>query len=526
MRSTLVLPFLLLLVAGLLSGSACDQAGGAPTATLSINAISDDLDDLLVLPRSGFVVHVTLQAGATPIAPSTFRLQAFPWSGAPAHDLTAFVPVDASGGLGVIPASNALPPGTYTLVAQIRDEQGVLGGGSFDLAVRDFPRGAPPIGTGQKIWYDFTVDRDGDGAPDFPDDLASFGLASPAAPGIAADVEADVIARVLARIEEIYHDEDPNGLGADPVEVAFSATDPGGSDVTRICVGGQAPGTPQLIGSIFVDLDNASREGVWCSNVPATGLFPRGIHAWQGNGDYQSSFGPTRPSLGGTPLGEHVLDAIVLDPGFDPGSATAEELARWDDAMTAITNFSNVLAGVTAHETGHALGLVAPGIPGVGLFGGEVGASYAHDVNADGAIPLPNYLMKPGQNSSFSSMAGLSGFPLPYLRPLDHAYLRDRLVRDEKVGALLAPPQITSLSPMSITTDGFLTITGVNFAPGASAELVSTALQFPLLFMQFDSETQIRGFVSHAQVVPGFYFVVVENPDGQIAVAQTPVEVP
>lgn len=520
-----MLPLLMLLGAGLLVGGACNQGGGAPTAVLSINAISDELDDLLVLPPSGFVIHVTFAEGTDPVDPPSFRLRAFPWNGASVTNLTASVSVDAAGGVGVIPTAKALVPGTYTLVAEISDTEGRVGGGSFDFAVRDFPNGTPPIGTGQQIWYDFTVDRDGDGAADFPDDLESFGLASSAAPQIAADVEAEIISRVIARVDEIYHDEDPNGLGFDPVAVSFSSSDPGGSDVTQICVGGQAAGTPLLIGSIYVDLDNASREGVWCSASPPTGLFPRGIHAWQGNADYQSTFGPIKPSLGGTPLGEHPLDAVVLDPAFDAGSATPEELARWDDAWTAITNFSNVLAGVTAHETGHALGLVAPGLPGAGMFGGEVGATYAHDIRPDGTVPTANYLMKPGPNSSFSSMGGLSGYSLPYLRPFDHAYLRDRVVRDENVSALLLPPKITGFSPTLITTDGYITVTGANFSPGIKAKLVNLELQYPLLFVQYDSDTQIRGFVSHSQVVPGFYFVVVENPDGQFAAGLTPVEV-
>jgi len=519
---------MLLLVFGLavLPGAGCDHAGAGPVATLSLNAIEDDLDDLLVVPRHGFVIHVAFQPGAAAIDPSSFGLRAFPWSGAPARVLTSAVPVDASGGVGVLGSSHALPSGSYTLFAEIQDVEGHFGGASFDFAVREFPSGSPPIGTGQKIWYDFEVDRDGDLAPDFPEDLASFGLASPAAPGIAADVEARVIGLVLDRIESIYHDEDPNGLGDDPVAVDFFAADPGGSEVTRICVGGQAPSTPLLIGSIYVDLDNASREGTWCDSLPPTGLFPRGIHAWAGNGDYQATFAPTMPSLGGTPLGEHPLDPIVFDPAFDPGAASAAELARWNDAETAIVNFANVLAGVTAHETGHALGLVAPGMPGVGLHGGLSGAAYAHDVEADGSVPPENYLMKAGPSSSFSSMGGLSGFALPFLRPFDHAWLRDRLVRDPAVTELLPPPTITGVSPTLITSDTFVTITGEGFAPGGTVRLLNDQAQFPLLFLQYQPDgTQVRGLASHSQIVPGTYFLVGENPDGQLVAAFTPIVV-
>lgn len=528
MMRTRLFPTLWLLLLGLavLPGAGCDESSAGPSATLTLNAIADDLDDLLVVPPHGFVIRVAFEPGVAPIDPSTFRLRAFPWSGAAARGLTTVVPVDASGGVGVVGAGKALPPGSYTLVAEVQDVEARLGATTFEVAVREFPAGSPPIGTGQKIWYDFEVDRDGDLAPDFPDDLASFGLASPLAPVIAAEVEARVIDLVLARIESIYHDEDPNGLGDDPVAVDFFADDPGGSDVTRICVGGQAPGTPLLIGSIYVDLDNASREGAWCDSLPPTGLFPRGLHAWSGNAAYQATFGPTMPSLGGTPLGEHPLDPVVLDPGFDPGGASAAELARWNDAETAIVNFSNVLAGVTAHETGHALGLVAPGMPGGGLHGGTYGAAYAHDVEADGSVPPENYLMKAGPNSSFSSMGGLAGYPLPFLRPFDHAWLRDRLVRDPAVTELLVPPTITGVSPTLITGDTFVTVTGESLVSGGTVRLLNNQAQYPLLFLQYAPDgTQVRGLASHSQIVPGTYFLVVENPDGQLVAAFTPIVV-
>ena len=83
-----------------------------------------------------------------------------------------------------------------------------------------------------------------------------------------------------------------------------------------------------------------------------------------------------------------------------------------------------------AHESAHALGLVPAGRPGVGLFGGSEadGASYAHNINLAGNPESQPWLMNEGREFSFEDLAGLGEAGELRFRPLNHAYLKDRVV--------------------------------------------------------------------------------------------------
>src|SRR5262245_29986561 len=53
-----------------------------PTVTLTVNGIPDDMNDLLVLPTTGFVVNVGWQAGDYPVDPSSYGyVRAERWGG-------------------------------------------------------------------------------------------------------------------------------------------------------------------------------------------------------------------------------------------------------------------------------------------------------------------------------------------------------------------------------------------------------------------------------------------------------------
>jgi hypothetical protein len=505
-------------------GASCDPEQG-PTVTVTLNAVPAPLNSLLIVPPSGFVVNVTAVPYDQPVVPTTLWVAAVPWDGSPLIDLTAAMTPTPTGAVGVIPPELALaPPNTYTLVARVDDTRGDAGIGRLDFAVRDFPNG-PPLGAWQLVWYDFDVDRDGDTDRDFPEDLAAVGLGSPAAPALSAQVEADVIDRIAARVESAYWSQDPNGIGQDPVSVAFLLVDPGPIEKTRICVGGVAPGSPNLIGSILIDPGNANRTSVECGTLPPSGIFPRGILAWAGNYHFQHAFDPFMPSRGGVPVGEHPLDAVVLAPEFDPGTAPPAELDRWSDIEYAVQTYANALGTIVAHETGHALGLVEPGAPGIGLHGGVSGEQYAHDVNPDGSVPSENFLMKAGPTVKFQHVAGLAGNPLPYFRPLDFAYLRDRAVIDPRVTALLAPPVVTGASPTVLTGSAWITGTGSGFVAPPRMRLVSAAYTYELISETLLSSTQVRGLVSFSQVPTGTYTLTVENPDGQRAAAPVPIAI-
>jgi hypothetical protein len=492
----------------------------APQLSITLNAVPPDMNGLLVVPRSGFVVNVAIAPGTHPIDRSLFLVYVDQWGGVynklvPGIRLSA----DGSSAVGLFP-DLGLGIGSFTLNAAVPDTDGNWGFASIPFAMRDFPTGSAPIGTGQKIWLDFASDRDAVAGPDFPVDLEHFGLGSPGAPALSAVVEARVVEAVLDRLAGIYHAADGNGLGApDPVQVDFFADPPGGDDVTRICVGGQDPSGGWTIGNIQIDPGNANRSSTECATIPPTGIFPRELLWFSGQAAFQQAIDPLRPAAGGTAVGQDPLDATVLDPGFDPETASPEALARHQEIEAAIAAFANALATIIGHETGHALGLVPGGPPGGGLYGGTSGAASSHDVTPSGANPTGNFVMNAGSTFTFARLAGLAGEPLAAFRALDFAYLRDRAVVDAKVTGLYFPPTATSVSPTTVPpgTNTLLTVQGADFRATPSMRIENGAFVAQLQGESFVSANEVRGWVLPSQALPGTYDLVVENPDGQTA---------
>jgi hypothetical protein len=487
-----------------------------PQITLRINGIPDDLDDLLVLPTKRFVVDVSWQPGSYPVDPASFVMFARRWGGS---DVVFDLPLkpDGTGAVGVLPPTLAV--GTHTLRATVCDTRPECFHVEMAFAVRSLGA-SPPIGSGQQIWLDFESDRDAAPGPDFPVDLQFFGLGSALAPLVSGWVLEDVIALVVARVEEAYHDQPTNGLpGPDPVAVAFSSSDPGSGDVTHICVGGEAPNGGSTIGSIATDLKNANRTSVECGTLPPTGIFPRELLILEGEAAFQAVFDPLRPATGGVPAGEHPLDPTVLAPGFDPGVASPEELARYQLVLAAIEGFADMLGSIVAHEAGHALGLVPPGVPGGGLFGGTGGAELNHDVTPAGVSPAENFLMNAGNTFTFERLAGLNGNPLPYFRPIDYAYLRDRVVIDPAVNFLAYPPVAQTVTPSTITASGWtqIAVGGSGFLPPPVLRLLSPGYNYNVNSEALVSSSEVTGWVNKGQLPLGVYDLEAKNPDGQLS---------
>lgn len=518
---------ILLLVVGLLSqGTTCATGSGPtpPSISITLNAIDEDLNDLLVVPPSGYVINLDFTAGTSAVAPATLDVQALQWGTELLTDLSGDLSADANGAVGI--ASAALPAGSYTLVASVEDVQGRVGVATYEFSVREYVTAMPPVGTGQIIWYDFTADRDGDLEPDFAADLRFFGLGSETDPhGLNPQIEADVIARLVSRVESAYYDQDPAGLGApDPIDVTFVTADPGPGDVTQICIGGEYASYPSLIGSILIDRNNLAKSGSECGTIPPTGVFARGLQTYVGNVSFDNQLGPVMPTLSGTPAGDHPLDPTVLHPSFDPGTASTEEAQRYDELQTAIDAFANALGSIVAHETGHALGLTEPGPPGGGLHGGTSGYAFSHNVQVDGvSAPAEPWLMNAGNTLSFAQLSG-DGFPLPTFRPLSHAYLRDRVVQDPDVTALLNPPIVASATPtFVVSTIENLVVLGENFAAPPVVRLQSINLDYTynVVGESLISANEIHGLILDVQLPAGIYWVEVVNPDGQISAPLT-----
>lgn len=524
--------FLLIAVALASLGSPCgvvwQETVVPPTIHLTVNGIPDDMKSLLVVPPTGFVVNVSWEPGTHPVDPSLLWLFAHRW-GSPSGTGTLFeVPLesDGSGAVGVV--SQVFELGTYSLYATLGDTEGNTYYVEYAIAVRPFA-GAPPIGSGQQIWLDFESDRDATPGPDFPVDLRAFGLGSTASPQVSDWMLDQVTTEVVARVEDVYHHRATNGLpGPDPVAISFVSEEPGAGEVTRVCIGGEDPSGGVTIGAILTDPKNSNRTSVECATLPPTGIFPRELLILAGDPNFQAIFDALRPATGGIPAGEHPLDATVADPGFDPATATPAEQARWAQLTVAVRAFADVLGSIVAHETGHALGLVPVGAPGGGLFGGSTGPELNHAVTPQGVSPSENFLMNAGNTFTFARLAGLAGNPLPYFRPIDYAYLRDRLVIDAAVTLLAHPPVASSVTPNTINPSGYtqIFVNGSGFLPTPVIRLLNSSYTYNVTGELLLSSSQVRGWVNYSQILPGTYNLELKNPDGQTVVLPSAIVVP
>jgi hypothetical protein len=490
-----------------------------PIISVTLNGIPEDTNQLLVVPPSGFVINVDWEATDAPIDLDSFSAIVAVWDGS-LQILGDSFSMDENGAWLILPEPRALPEGSHTVYAGIRDVDGTYTQTEYSFAVRDFNDGVRPIGSGQEIWLDFDADRDATPGPDFEGDLETLGLASAGAPAsVNVFVHDWVVSEILERVRSAYEDSNPAALAVpDPIAVGFSDQDLGLPQTTRICIGGEDPTGGITLGNVQLDPDNAQRSTVECGTIPPTGVFPREILMYAGQAEFQSTIDPLRPAAGGVPVGTHPADAVVLDPAFDPTAPgiPSSYLDRHLQVRTAVEAFAAALGTVIAHETGHALGLVPEGAPGVGLYGGASGGAYAHNVMPDGSLPDQTWLMNQGGQFDFAELAAMSGEPPAEFRPLNHAYLRDRVVLAAEVTALLPPPILESVDPVVVTQSlQTLHLYGVDFAATPSVTLSNDTFVYQAIGETLVSPGEATAAIVKGQLAPGVYDVTLMNPDGQ-----------
>ena len=386
--------------------------------SIGINGVSPRMARDLLLPTQGWTLQIMLE----PEPPEDVQPEFVVELREERTGMTVEVQDDLIAGDGfhslVIPEQLGLREGLLAVRARAAFPDGSVAEDWRRLRIRGF-EGRAPIGGRQIVHFDFGVDRDGDGRPDFEGDLAQLGLVdggASAAPGLARAVADRVAERALARVLRAYAaSDDPNRTGtpAGPVAVGVQLRpvelESERTFSTRICVGGRDPGEPGSVGHVRFDARNARRASEECAGEEPAGLFPAELVAYRSSPLYREVLGPFDPVLGGVPF------------AGEPERAEAHALA--------IAVVGDVLGTLMAHETGHALGLVAPGRPRVGLFGGETGEEYAHAVGAlegdpdgDGDGPgEPISLMAPGRRFTFEDLAGVGAAGELRFRPIDYA---------------------------------------------------------------------------------------------------------
>ncbi len=508
---------------------------------VTIGGIPERDRGLLVLPPSGFFIDVHFPQPDA-VIPETLGLAIRPW--APGTQIVLSDPVvrrpdgatfsvgDHSNWIAAADDGDSattgpvLAPGSHTLWATVERRDGATESVSLAVAVRA-PTGPSPLAGGQWVQLDFEADRDGDTMPDFPADLATFGLASGLSPAVDIRMESWVIAEIVDRTSAFYRANPSQLPGGDPLAVRFSADPPPRGPYSRICVAGETPGEDAFIGNVLLDPGNLDRSDDACDDFLPSGVFPRELVYYADVPAYEEAFGP----LLAAPAGSDPLDIVVLGATYDPGDP--DQRARRETLTRGVETFAQAVASVVAHEAGHAMGLVPPGRPGVGLYGGNDGRDFTHNLTPQGDVPEESLLMNPGPTLGFEDLAGSNGTPLPRLRELNFAYLQGRVILDRRVDALHPPPKIESISPSTIRTDGALLEivevrgTGLLDSPRV---ILRGELEFPVLHVanlagQNGAPDTLIGQVLAPTLAPGRYDVEVTNPDGQSATLRDALEV-
>jgi len=523
-----------------LFGVAFGQQGGAvdttpPDLLVTLNDVPDDMNDLLVVPPEGFVVTILADsAGGSVVDPDSLQVTASEAFGAlpSGTDLAPQFTTSPTRLAWEVPAGSDLARTSHYLTVSLRDVAGNLAQQTYGFAVRDFPFG-PPMANPQVVFLDFDQDRSGGPEVDFVEDMRALGLSSTAAPDQETATRDELVEAIVLRAQRVYGYEPDGTPGADPVNVTFVSDAPTGTHA-RICVGGRSSAGAAYLGAVSLDVHNVNETQVSCG--PSQGVFPSAIAVlWGGDAAFQAAFDPLDPDRGGTPFGEHPLDEIITAPDFDLAVATAEERARLIAVLNAMDAFSRVVANAIAHEAGHGFGLTAPGPAPAGLFGGEAGGALDHNVTPGGQTPSANHLMNAGASFGFEAFAGRGGFPLPTFRPLNAAYLRDRIVISPNVTGLFPPPVVTGVSPDPLVYPGpytgtQITIHGESFLETTGPPLVQLLTEGDptpnkVQVVVFVDPQTLTGTIDPFSVPPGLYDVRVTNPDGQMDVLVDAVQV-
>ncbi len=415
-------------------GTAHDFA--APVVNATVNGIDSSRRTGLVLPTHGFTVQMDAVDGTQTPDVGSVRVDFVGDGIAPADDaLWATASIGYRTFHASLPQNLALTPGTWTMSVRVADLSGNVGvSAPLTFTVVEPAGGLVPFERTQVIWARTDLDRDDNGRGDFEDDMLRLGLATGGDPlGTNAYVRDLARDAILAHANQLFG-RGPDGapIDSDSVGVRFTHAAPAGLPHMQMALGGFDPqgsrgraygsATSGVLGRAYYDLRNANINDRNIGTSPGLGVFPAEMFLYQADLHQQlypsfvtmfaQRFLSLCPDMGGTPVGSNPVDAQVFQSSFDLANATSAQLARRNAVLRAVEDWGKAIGTVLAHETGHSVGLVAPGPAPSGLFGD----SSLHNANASAAEVMAAAV-------GYEAMVSLEYA----FRDTDAAYLRHRI---------------------------------------------------------------------------------------------------
>ena len=411
----------------------------------------------LAVPRQGFTLDVTVTPGSAPLEPSTLVVTAdvavgdlpagadlgprFAWSDATHATWRVDLDFPIAWPVTVTARATAVdgqPSADAAFAFEVRELTPDLDPFETpDLWLLDFRRDAWSIAVVEGP-ADFAVTSTpgANGVADFDEMLAALGFLGPDSEfnqafvqRFRAELRANLHAMFLLAQDGSFTDDSVR------IRIAFDgepdAPEPGeyseDGGFSMMAVGGDSlnpDGTPTgYLGMSWLDWNNTGPDDN--SGVEHGVFFTALMRKTAGLAGLKPLLSLTVPATG-TPLGGLQGDALLLDPAYSPPN-DADPLHK--KRSTLVKLFFKVggigLAALTAHEMGHSLGLVAPGAPPAGLFGGACLASFVLSCSDGAHVDTAGAnLMQSGKSLNVSDF--LTSYPR--FEPLSLAYLQRRLV--------------------------------------------------------------------------------------------------
>lgn len=389
--------------------------GNSPTiGSLTLNGIDGTLNGTgpaggtLQTPRTGFTIDITATDPTSSIDPpeitANLTVTVSGIGRTPGEDFSGDLTLTQSGSSYsyFVPANVLFPNSTVTITVLVRDSTGMISTPvPFTFISRSISNTLRPFETdvnASQLWFlDFSRDEESytvnladpttpigvtqgaNGTPDLDDLHLVMGLHS-----------ATPIANVLGSLDsnEVVTQQLQAAITSDlgtlygGANISITFTSPGafpGTSVayssfgfSQICIAGaeDVAGATAVLGIAIFDLNNSTqnndcligfqgsqRLGVFMHTVVNDGIKPPGTTL------YRLTYDPLTPSRGGTPIGDDPSDGMRLLGTLVDGRTTT--------IANAILRWARMISVVTAHETGHSMGLVAGGAMPNGLHGND-----------------------------------------------------------------------------------------------------------------------------------------------------------